>query len=172
MQKHEQFWQDLKTGKFASMVRECAKGRQLANSSEVYNIMKPMFAKQSDVESFYCIFMDTKNRIIAIEKMFSGSISSAAIYPREVVKRILDLKASAIVASHNHPSGDTAPSAEDFAITFRLYMAAACIDSKLHDHMIVGNGYTSMADTGKMQDIAGKYNEFIRAFGLSERRSV
>jgi DNA repair protein RadC len=172
MQKHEQFWQDLKSGKFASMVCECAKGQQLSNSSEVYNIMKPLFAQHRDVESFYCIFMDAKNHIIFIEKMFSGSIASAPVYPREVVKRLIALQASALIAAHNHPTGDTTPSREDMAITSRIYLAAACIDVKLHDHMIVGNGYLSMADNGMVNEIASRFDALLRSNWNPERRTV
>ena len=75
MCEKKEFWKDLKSGKFASMVKESAGGQKIANSEEVYNIMKPMFADQDDVESFYCIFLNGKNKILAIEKMFSGSIS-------------------------------------------------------------------------------------------------
>ena len=170
MYQQERFWKDLASGKFASMVKDCAKGRQLNNSHEVYNIMKPLFAKHPDVESFYGIFMDAKNHIIAIEKMFTGSISATAVYPREIVKRLIALKASALVATHNHPSGDTHPSAEDVAITMRIYMAASCIDAKLHDHMIVGDGYLSMADTGRMIEIARGFNAFIQSNEPVQRR--
>ena len=166
MHQQERFWQDLKSGKFASMVRECAKGQRLSHSAEVYNIMKPMFAQHPVVEALYCIFLDVKNQIIAIEKMFTGSIASAPIYPREIVKRIIALQASALVATHNHPSGDTTPSAEDLIITSKIYIAAACIDAKLHDHMIVGNGYLSMADTGTMSEIGNRFADLIRSNGL------
>ena len=82
------FWRDLTSGKFAQMVRDEARGEQLNNSREVYNVMKSLFAENDDVETFFCLFLDGRNRIISIEKMFSGSISSAAIYPREIVKRV------------------------------------------------------------------------------------
>ena len=101
MNNQSTFWEDLKTGHFASMVRETSQGQMLSNSKEVYNVMKPLFAETDDVETVYCIFLNTKNRILAIEKMFSGTISSSAIYPRELIKRILALKSSAIVLTHN-----------------------------------------------------------------------
>jgi len=95
------FWKDLKSGHFISMVKEASQGQTLSNSQEVYNVMKPLFAENDDVETVFCIFLNTKNRILAIEKMFSGTISSSAIYPRELVKRIIALKSSAIVLTHN-----------------------------------------------------------------------
>lgn len=99
MQK--KFWEDLKSGRFVSMVKESSKGKQLSNSQEVYNVMKPMFAENDDVEALYCIFLDAKNKIIAIEKMFSGSISSSMVYPREILKTIIKFKAISIIMVHN-----------------------------------------------------------------------
>lgn len=145
------FWQDLKSGRFASMVKEASKGQSVDNSREVYNIMKPMFAENDDVETIFCIFLDAKNNILSIEKMFSGSISGTSVHPREIIKRLIALKATAFVMVHNHPSGDTKPSAEDKAITYKVGIAAASIDAALHDHIIVGNGYHSMCDSGWLQ---------------------
>ncbi len=71
------------------MVKESVRGKSLANPEEVYNTMKPMFAGQDDVKSFYVIFLNAKNKILKIEKMFSGSITSSSVYPREIVKRVL-----------------------------------------------------------------------------------
>lgn len=68
---------------------ESVKARSLSNASEVYNIVKPLFAEQDDVEVFYGIFLDAANRILCIEKLCSGTLSSTAIYPREIVKKVL-----------------------------------------------------------------------------------
>ena len=81
--QERKFWKDLKSGKFASMVRDSVKAQQLSNSSEVYNIMKPLFAEQDDVEVVYGIFLDTRNKVLSIERLFSGTISSAMIYPQK-----------------------------------------------------------------------------------------
>ncbi|MBC8430788.1 MAG: DNA repair protein RadC [Desulfobacterales bacterium] len=155
------FWKDLKSGHFVSMVKETSQGQTLSNSREVYNVMKPLFAEKDDVEFVYCIFLNAKNRILAIEKMFSGTISSSAIYPRELIKRIIALKSSAIVIAHNHPSGCTEPSAEDKAITVKTAMALASIDVTLHDHIIVGEGFYSMADAGLLQSVKSRYNDLL-----------
>ena len=101
MNSESQFWEDLKSGRFVSMVKESAKGKTLTNSTEVYNILKPLFADEDDVEQAYFIFLDNKNRIISIEKLFQGSIASSAIYPREVVKRIIQNRANGILMAHN-----------------------------------------------------------------------
>jgi DNA repair protein RadC len=156
-----QFWEDLKSGRFASMVKESSKGKCLSNSQEVYNVLKPMFKEQEDVEQFYIIFLDTKNKIIAIEKVFSGTIAASAIYCREIIKRLIGLQASAFVVSHNHPSGDTNPSLEDRSITIKIGIAAASIDVSFHDHIIIGDGYYSMADSGFMKTVSTQFKKML-----------
>ena len=161
MKNSKMFWNDLKSGRFASLVKETSQGQMLANSQEVYNVMRPLFSENDDVETVYCIFLNARNRILAIEKMFSGSISASAIYPRELVKRILALKSSAIVLTHNHPSGFVEPSAEDKAITIRLKIALQSIDVTLHDHIIIGDGFHSMGDTGFLNGIGKKFKDLL-----------
>jgi DNA repair protein RadC len=157
-----QFWQDLKSGRFVSMVKESAKGQQLSNSQEVYNVLKPMLAEEDDIEKVYIIFLDAQNKILAIEKLFSGSIRSAAIYPREIVKKLICFQASAFVMVHNHPSEDTTPSAEDKSITIKVGIAAASIDVTLHDHIIIGEGYHSMADTGWLKNVSKTFANLLK----------
>ena len=156
-----QFWQDLKSGRFVSMVKESAKGQRLSNSQEVYNVLKPMLAEEDDVEKVYIIFLDAQNKILAIEKLFSGSITASSIYPREIVKRIIHLKAPAFVMAHNHPSMDTTPSAEDKTITIKVGIAAASIDVSFHDHIIIGDGYHSMADTGWLKEVSSRFSNLL-----------
>ena len=163
-----QFWQDLKSGRFASMVKESAKGKRLSNSQEVYNVLKPILAEEDDVEKVYIIFLDAQNKILAIEKMFSGSITAASIYPREIIKRIIHLKASAFVMAHNHPSTDTTPSAEDKSITIKVGIAAASIDVNFHDHIIIGNGYHSMADTGWLKHVSSRFSNLLKSEATPE----
>ena len=155
------FWRDLTSGKFAQMVRDEARGEELKNSREVYNVMKPLFAENHDVETAYCLFLDGRNRIVSIEKMFSGSISSAAIYPREIVKRVLALKACAVVMAHNHPSGSTEPSNDDRLITRKILIALATIDVQLLDHIVVGDSYFSMADNGWIKSIQEEFKGLL-----------
>jgi len=155
------FWRDLTSGKFAQMVRDEARGEQLNNSREVYNVMKPLFAENDDVETFFCLFLNGRNRIISIEKMFSGSISSAAIYPREIVKRVITLKACAVVIAHNHPSGSTDPSNDERLITRKILIALATIDVQLLDHIVVGDSYFSMADNGWINSIQEEFKGLL-----------
>jgi DNA repair protein RadC len=123
--------------------------------------MKPLFVENDDVETFFCLFLDGRNRIISIEKMFSGSISSAAIYPREIVKRVIALKACAVVMAHNHPSGCPNPSNDDRLITRKILMALASIDVQLLDHIVVGDSYYSMADSGWIKSIQEEFKGLL-----------
>ncbi len=161
MNNSKTFWKDLKSGHFVSMVKEASQGQTLSNSQEVYNVMKPLFAENDDVETVYCIFLNAKNRILAIEKIFSGTISSSVIYPRELIKRVIALKSTAIVLTHNHPSGFVEPSAEDKAITVRMAIALASIDVTLHDHIIIGDGFHSMADSGWLKSVRSRYDDLL-----------
>jgi len=155
------FWEDIKSGRFASMVKEASKGQSLSNSKEVYHVMKPLFAEKDDVETLHCIFLDGQNNILAIEKMFSGSISSSVIYPREIIKRVLALRATAVIMAHNHPSGNTEPSCEDKSITAKVGIALQSVDVQLHDHIIVGEGFHSMADTGWLKKVGNRFKNLL-----------
>jgi DNA repair protein RadC len=155
------FWKDLTSGKFARMVFKESKGQYLKSSTEVFHVMKPIFAKLDDVEQMYCIFMDNKNNIKSIDKVASGSLTSAAIYPRELIKLALKYKAGSVVISHNHPSGDPQPSREDRSLTLKLVFAFKAIDVNLLDHIIVGESYYSFTDNGIMEEINQKFNQFL-----------
>jgi DNA repair protein RadC len=91
-------------------------------------------------EVFACLFMDSHHRMIAFEELFRGSIDSAEVHPREVVRRCLAHNAAAVILGHNHPSGNAEASAADIAITRRLRDALALIDVRVLDHFIVGEG--------------------------------
>ena len=159
--KETKFWEQLKSGKFAQMVRETTKGQEISSAVVAYHILKPLFAENSDVETVYCIFLDGQNHILAIEKMFSGTINCATVFPREIVKRVLNLQASAVVLGHNHPSGTTNCSEEDRAITRKMILSLAAIDVLLHDHIIVGDGYYSMSQDGWIQSITDSCRKFL-----------
>jgi DNA repair protein RadC len=163
MDDNAKFWKDLTSGRFASMVKESSKGQCLSNSLEAYHVLKPLFAKEDDVERMYFIFLDSKNRILGIESLFSGTLQTCSIYTREVVKRLLGTKAAAFVIGHNHPSGDITPSLEDHSITIKIGIAAAAIDVVLHDHLIVGDGYHSMADTGWLKKVTRQFSNLLKS---------
>jgi DNA repair protein RadC len=86
-------------------------------------------------EHFECAFLDSGHRLIARERLFSGTIDGAEIAPRVVVQRALILNAAAVIAAHNHPSGSPEPSAADLQITQRLRQALALVDVRLLDHL-------------------------------------
>lgn len=162
MSSKDTFWEDLKTGKFLSMVKESSKGKVLKSSSEAFNVLRPLFADEDDVEKAFFVFMDQKNRIISIENLFKGSIAGSAIFPREVVKRLIHLKANTFIMAHNHPSGDPTPSQEDRAVTIQILAAAVSIDVSFHDHIIIGQSFYSMADEGIMRSMRDQVRTFIR----------
>lgn len=100
-------------------------------------------------EVFAVLFLDTQHRLIHYQELFFGTIDSAPVYPREIVKAALGHNASACILAHNHPSGVAEPSKSDIYITQKVQNALALIDVKLLDHFIIGNGQpTSLAERG------------------------
>jgi len=97
------------------------------------------------------LFLDTRNRLIRDEVLGLGSVGSVALHPREPVRRALELAATAIILVHNHPSGDPTPSRADVAATRRLAAAAALMDIRLHDHLIIAReGWVSLKRLGHL----------------------
>ncbi|MFK7815041.1 MAG: DNA repair protein RadC [Gammaproteobacteria bacterium] len=99
-------------------------------------------------EVFACLFLDTKNRVIKFEELFTGTLNSAEVHPREVVKQALKHNANAVILAHNHPSGDSKPSQSDIEITQILREALLLVDTKVLDHLIIGNEVNSLAALG------------------------
>ncbi len=91
-----------------------------------------------ETEQFRVLYMDRKNVLIADEEHARGTVDHVPVYPREVVKRALELNASALILVHNHPSGDPTPSDADITMTKRIRNAAEMLGLVLHDHLIVG----------------------------------
>jgi DNA repair protein RadC len=92
------------------------------------------------VEQARVLFLDARNRLLADERQARGTVHHAPVCPREVLRRALELHATALILVHNHPSGDPTPSAEDIALTRQLSEAAAALSIVLHDHVVIGNG--------------------------------
>lgn len=90
-------------------------------------------------ELFYVLFLDTQHQLIAGETLFSGTLGTTAVYPREILRRVLELNAAAVILAHNHPSGVSEPSAADIRITDEIRRSLELIDVRLLDHMIVGD---------------------------------
>ncbi|WP_344843321.1 RadC family protein [Celeribacter arenosi] len=91
-----------------------------------------------ETETFRVLYLDRKNTLIADEEQGKGTVDHVPVYPREVVKRALELNASAIILVHNHPSGDPTPSEADVTMTNQIRDAAEALDIQLHDHLIIG----------------------------------
>lgn len=100
-------------------------------------------------EVFACLFLDTRHRVLRYEELFKGTIDGASVHPREVVRRVIETGAGAVIFAHNHPSGVAEPSQADLRITQRLRDALMLIDVRVLDHLIVGDGVAnSLAERG------------------------
>ena len=95
--------------------------------------------------------------------MFDGTINCSMVYPREIIKRVISLKATAVILVHNHLSGDPEPSTEDKKVTMKVGISLLSMDAKLHDHIIIGDRYYSMADSGIIETIKNRMRKLIFA---------
>jgi DNA repair protein RadC len=91
-----------------------------------------------ETEHFRVLFLDRKNCLIADEEQGHGTVDHVPVYPREVLRRALELNASALILVHNHPTGDPSPSEADIAMTEQIRRAADAMSITLHDHLIIG----------------------------------
>ena len=126
----------------------CEGREYVRSSSAVKEYLKIHLAGlEKDREHFLVIFLDGQNQVIKVETLFTGSLTTAAIYPREVIKKILEHKAASVILCHNHPSGSNYPSSSDRAITKKLQTACNSIDVDVLDHLVVGgDDFFSFAD--------------------------
>ena len=111
----------------------------LNNWDRLMDYLNAVLAREK-IEQFRVLFLDNRNRLLADEAQARGTVNHTPVYPREVVKRALELHATALILVHNHPSGDPTPSREDVEMTKEVKRAAAALTIVLHDHIIVGNG--------------------------------
>jgi DNA repair protein RadC len=127
----------------ASAVRlaraEVMEGPVLNNWDRLICYLNAVMARQP-VEQFRVLFLDKRNHLLADEILARGTVDHTPVYPREVMKRALELYATALILVHNHPSGDPTPSDEDIYMTRDVNRAASVLSIALHDHIIVGNG--------------------------------
>lgn len=158
----EQFCQaaGLGNAKFAQLqaVLEMAKRHQWQTLNRQTQLSSPadtlefLRARLRDCrqEVFACLFLDTRHRIIKYEELFRGTIDSSAVYPREIIEQVLGCQASAVIFSHNHPSGFAQPSQADVEITLKLQKALKLIDVRMLDHIIIAdNDSYSFAENGR-----------------------
>ena len=116
-------------------------------SREAADHFRAYFADAAKREQFVVCFLNGQNCVLSTETLFVGSLTTSAVYPREVVQRILDLGAAAVMLAHNHPSGELTPSSSDRAVTKKLQTALSAIDVDVLDHIIIGGAeYFSFSD--------------------------
>jgi DNA repair protein RadC len=111
----------------------------LGNWDRLMDYLSAVLARER-VEQFRVLFLDTRNRLLADEAQATGTVNHTPVYPREVVRRALELQATALILVHNHPSGDPTPSRDDVEMTQEVKRAAAALSIVLHDHIVIGNG--------------------------------
>jgi len=128
--------------------RKLKAGDAFTEPSSVKEYCRLKIAHKPD-EYFCCLFLDNQHRLISFERLFRGTIDGAAVHPRVVVRRALELNAAAIIFTHNHPSGVSEPSSADIRMTSRLKDALALVDVRVLDHVVAGAAEsTSMAEKG------------------------
>ena len=102
-------------------------------------------------EHFVCLFLNTKNHIIARETLSMGTLNASLVHPREVFRAAIKYSSASIICAHNHPSGDPAPSPEDISLTKRLVEAGQLVGIEVLDHLIIGDGrFVSLKEQGHL----------------------
>ncbi len=130
--------------------KRLSRGRTIENAVDVKEHLRNLL-HDYESEVFAVLLLDTKHRILAFRELFYGTIDSASVYPREVVKEALKHNAATAILVHNHPSGDPTPSQADKLLTERLKETLALIDVRVLDHIVVGTeGCTSLVEYGWM----------------------
>lgn len=125
-------------------------GEALGSPQAVKQYLQLLLAKKA-YESFAVLFLDVKNRLIAAEELFRGTLMHTSVYPREVVKAALAHNAASVILAHNHPSGTPEPSAADRTLTGALKQALGLVDIRVLDHFVVaGRHVYSFAEHGEM----------------------
>lgn len=129
------------------------KNRDVFSSPDaVRKFLVTYYASRFDgAEHFTVLYLDNRHRLLSAETPFSGTIDSAAVYPREIVKRALHNNAAAVILAHNHPSGVAEPSDTDIRLTRKLGDALGLLDIRVLDHIVIGDNTgctTSMAERG------------------------
>ncbi len=132
---------------------------QILNSRSLFEYLYHTLRDRSR-EAFKVLYLDVKNRVIAVETLFEGTLTASSVYPREVVASALNHRAAALIFAHNHPSGDPAPSAEDVAVTRQLVFACRVMGIAVQEHLVIGeNRYYSFADEGHIERMRREYEQ-------------
>ncbi|HNT56480.1 MAG TPA: DNA repair protein RadC [Syntrophales bacterium] len=132
----------------AYLKERALEGEQLSCTEDLVRYCMASMGGLKD-ERFTVIFLNTRNRIIEVEDIQDGTVNQAVVYPRKILEKALQHKASAMILVHNHPSGNTAPSEADVRLTRAVQETAKILDIRIHDHLIIGgNRYFSFRGEG------------------------
>ena len=123
----------------------------VGSASDAVEIFKSLM-KDAAEEFFWMLCLDCKGNVIGAHEVSHGELSSSTVHPREIFKRALLNNASAIIVSHNHPSGDPEPSMADIALTSRIVECSKLIGIRLLDHIIIGDNYYSFSGNGMLEE--------------------
>ncbi len=133
-----------------ALAEQLQAGQLLGSPDAVRQYLRCTLGRQAH-ESFVVLFLDVKNRLLACEEMFRGTLTHTSVYPREVVKAALARNAAGVLLAHNHPSGVAGPSEADLLLTRALIQALALVDVRVLDHFIVaGASVHSFAEHGQL----------------------
>jgi DNA repair protein RadC len=122
-------------------------GEHISDAKTAANYFRCFFSDAAKKEKFVVCFLNGQHQVLTTEVMFVGSLTTSAVYPREVIARAIELGAAAVIFAHNHPSGCISPSSSDRAVTKKLQTALNALDISTLDHIIVGgNEHLSFAD--------------------------
>ncbi|KQN63284.1 DNA repair protein RadC [Erwinia sp. E602] len=128
--------------------RDAIAKRSVTSTRQLLDFLQGSLAQQ-EREIFQVVFFDNQHRVIHVSEMFSGTINSVEVHPREIVREALKRNAAAIILAHNHPSGVAEPSQADRDITAQIVRACSLMDIRVLDHMVIGHGqYVSFAERG------------------------
>lgn len=131
-----------------ALAAEMKSGINLSSPTTVRDFLR-LSIQNRQVEVFVGLFLDAQNRVIAVEELFSGTLTQTSVFPREVVRKALHYNAAGVIFAHNHPSGVAEPSHADETLTQALKEALALIDVRVLDHFVVGRSATlSFAERG------------------------
>ncbi|MCF7500811.1 DNA repair protein RadC [Pseudoalteromonas sp. L1] len=122
-------------------------GKALTSSQSTKDFLQFKLG-QYEREVFAILILNSQHKLIEYKELFFGTINSASVYPREVVKEVLHLNGAAVIFAHNHPSGESEPSQSDVKLTNRLKESLALIDVQVLDHIVVGSNASSFAERG------------------------
>jgi len=132
-----------------SVLSEKEQPEKICSPVDLVDFLSPMIAGLKQ-ECFIVVMLNTRSMVIGLKKVSLGTVDSAVVHPREVFRPAIKASAKAVILAHNHPSGDPSPSREDLKITEKLVKTGEIIGIQVVDHLILGDGYLSFKEKGKI----------------------